>query len=93
LFWSAPSKGFVLFMSPVPAKAQVASLLRLCPSDVIAPVATLQLLVPLLARSVFFSVGLFPAVVRRIPAPLVAELWLIVTFVRLRMIPAVALDD
>ena len=93
LFWSAPSSGLVLFMSPVPEKAQVASLLRLCPSDVIAPVATLQLLLPLFARSVFFSTGSFPAVTRRMPAPLVAELWLIVTFVRLRMIPAVAVDD
>src|SRR5262245_14046292 len=34
LFWSGPSSGLVAFRSPGPAKAQVASLLRLWPRDV-----------------------------------------------------------
>jgi hypothetical protein len=93
LFSSAPSIGFVLFMSPVAANAHVASLLRLCPSELIAPVATLQLLAPLLAKSVFFSTGSFPAVTRRRPAPFVAALLLTVTFVRLRTIPAAEVED
>jgi hypothetical protein len=56
-------------------------------------VATLQLLLPLPAKIVFFSTGSLPAVTRRRPAPVAAELLLIVTFVRLRMIPAVPVED
>ena len=90
---SAPRIGLVLFMSPVPVKAHVASLLKLWPCELITPVATLQLLLPLFARSVFFSTGSFPTLTRRMPAPFVAELLLIVTFVRRRTIPAVTVDD
>jgi hypothetical protein len=93
LFASGPSSGFVLFMSPVAANAHVASLLKLCPSEVIVPVATLQLLAPLFARTVFFRTGSFPAVTRRRPAPFVAELLLIVTFVRVSTIPASEVED
>jgi hypothetical protein len=80
-------------MSPVAAKAQVASLLRLWPSELIAPVATLQLLAPLFASSVFFSTGSLPAATRRRPAPFVAALLLMVTFVNVRKIPANEVDD
>jgi hypothetical protein len=93
LFASGPSSGFVLFMSPVAANAHVASLLKLCPSEVIAPVATLQLLAPLFASSVFLRTGSLPAVTRRRPAPFVAELLLIVTFVRVSTIPASEVED
>jgi hypothetical protein len=83
----------VLFKSPAEAKAHVASLLRLCPSELMLPVATLQLLLPLLATIVFFRMGSLPAVVRRKPPPVVAELLLIVTLVRVNTMPAAAVDD
>jgi hypothetical protein len=56
------------------------------------PVATLQLLAPLPEIIVFFSTGSLPAVVRRNPAPLVAELLLIVTLVSVRSIPAAEVE-
>jgi hypothetical protein len=72
---------------PLKKAEQVASLLRLDPCDEMAPVATLQLLEPLFATIVFLSTGLFPAAVRRMPAPNDAVLLLIVTFVRVSVMP------
>jgi hypothetical protein len=50
LFWSTPSSGFVLFLSPAPTNAHVASFERLEPPDVIVP----EQLPPVFALSAVF---------------------------------------
>jgi hypothetical protein len=73
LFCSTPISGFVLFLSPAPAKAQVASFERLEPPDVIVP----EQLPPVFALS-----AVFRTVVPPDPRRPGRALLLTVTFVR-----------
>jgi hypothetical protein len=92
LSWRLPRFAPTFVWSPVAASGQVASLLRLCPSELILPVERLQLVAVLPAIMVFLRIGSLPAVVRRSPPPVFAELLLIVTLVRVSAIPGAIVE-